>query len=82
MSVGEDGGAQPATGQPELAEQEPIAVESMCPRCEKNGLTRLLMLDIPHFREIVLMVKQSSEHFHGSTLSLFFFFIYFLFSFF
>ena len=33
----------------------PIELESLCPRCERNGTTRLLMLDIPHFREIVLM---------------------------
>ena len=62
MSVGEqqDGAGQAvATEQPAgLAEQEPIAVESMCPRCGANGTTRLLMLDIPHFREIVLMVSK------------------------
>ena len=33
----------------------PIEVESLCTRCERNGTTRLLMLDIPHFREIILM---------------------------
>lgn len=33
----------------------PIEIESLCPRCENNGTTRLLMMEIPHFREIVLM---------------------------
>ena len=31
------------------------SVESMCPRCGGNGTTKILMLDIPHFREIVLL---------------------------
>ena len=36
-----------------------MEIESLCPRCEKNGKTRLLMLDIPHFREVVLMVSNT-----------------------
>nr|XP_029117735.1 zinc finger protein zpr1 isoform X2 [Elaeis guineensis] len=30
-------------------------VESLCMRCGENGITRLLLTRIPHFREIVLM---------------------------
>ncbi|CBZ55643.1 hypothetical protein NCLIV_060680 [Neospora caninum Liverpool] len=30
-------------------------VESLCPNCEKNGKTLLLLHKIPHFREIVLI---------------------------
>ena len=45
-------------------DQAPIEVESLCPRCEKNGTTKLLMLDIPHFRQIVLMVSFSVKRAH------------------
>ncbi|XP_068665335.1 uncharacterized protein [Aristolochia californica] len=30
-------------------------IESLCMRCGENGITRLLLTRIPHFREIVLM---------------------------
>ncbi|GLJ13765.1 hypothetical protein SUGI_0219710 [Cryptomeria japonica] len=30
-------------------------IESLCMRCRENGTTRLLLTQIPHFREVVLM---------------------------
>ncbi len=30
-------------------------VESMCPNCEKNGITRFLLTKIPFFKEIILL---------------------------
>ncbi|XP_020582526.1 zinc finger protein ZPR1-like [Phalaenopsis equestris] len=30
-------------------------IESLCMRCEQNGITRILLTRIPHFRELVLM---------------------------
>ena len=34
---------------------EPTVVESMCMSCGENGLTRILLTRIPHYREIILM---------------------------
>jgi len=34
---------------------EPTEVESMCPQCGENGVTRLLLTRIPHYKEIILM---------------------------
>ncbi|ERN20325.1 zinc finger protein ZPR1 isoform X1 [Amborella trichopoda] len=31
------------------------SIESLCMRCGENGITRLLLTRIPHFREVVLM---------------------------
>lgn len=40
----------------EKEEELPLQqIESLCMRCGENGITRLLMTRIPHFREIVLM---------------------------
>ncbi|CUG85471.1 zinc finger protein, putative [Bodo saltans] len=33
---------------------EMTELESMCPRCEKNGTTRLMITMIPHFREVIV----------------------------
>ena len=33
---------------------EPTQTESQCPRCQKEGITTILMVDIPLFREILL----------------------------
>ena len=29
-------------------------IKSMCPKCEQDGMTKLLMTEIPHFREIII----------------------------
>ncbi|CCW65712.1 unnamed protein product [Phytomonas sp. EM1] len=29
-------------------------IESMCPKCYKNGTTRLMITDIPHFKEVII----------------------------
>ncbi|EPY24244.1 zinc-finger protein ZPR1 [Strigomonas culicis] len=29
-------------------------IESMCPKCEKNGTTRLMITTIPHFKQIIV----------------------------
>ncbi|KAG9296600.1 hypothetical protein G9A89_015192 [Geosiphon pyriformis] len=34
---------------------KPTEIESYCMNCEKNGITRLLLTKIPHWREIVIM---------------------------
>lgn len=33
----------------------PTEIESLCMNCEMNGVTRLLLTSIPHFREVILM---------------------------
>ena len=38
----------------ETGDLEVTSVESMCPRCEDNGDTRLLFTKIPFFREVIL----------------------------
>ncbi|KAG9397117.1 ZPR1 zinc-finger domain [Carpediemonas membranifera] len=30
-------------------------VESMCPSCHKNGLTRMLMVKVPYFKEVIVV---------------------------
>mmetsp|Transcript_21521 Transcript_21521/g.25008 ORF Transcript_21521/g.25008 Transcript_21521/m.25008 type:complete len:456 (+) Transcript_21521:45-1412(+) len=60
MSSADDHAAAPE--EPQTAEQRVIRaelgemteLESMCPRCEKNGTTRLMITKIPHFREIIV----------------------------
>lgn len=32
-----------------------LGVESLCPNCEKNGVTKILLTKIPYFRDIILM---------------------------
>lgn len=39
----------------EEAENPLHQIESLCMRCRENGTTRLLLTQIPHFREVVLM---------------------------
>lgn len=34
---------------------EPTEIESMCMECGENGMTRLLLTKVPHYREIILM---------------------------
>ncbi|KAI0641895.1 zf-ZPR1-domain-containing protein [Trametes meyenii] len=39
-----------------LDEEKPVQeIESLCMRCEKQGMTRLLLTSIPYFREIIVM---------------------------
>ncbi|KAI0675476.1 zf-ZPR1-domain-containing protein [Trametes maxima] len=39
-----------------LDEEKPVQeIESLCMRCEKQGVTRLLLTSIPYFREIIVM---------------------------
>jgi zinc finger protein len=58
---------QPTTGAPQEVPEEKVhqrtimaelgemtELESMCPRCEKNGTTRLMITKIPHFREVIV----------------------------
>lgn len=35
-------------------DQMPIEIESLCMNCEENGITRLLMVRVPHFRELIV----------------------------
>ena len=39
----------------ELSLSEPTIVESLCMSCGENGVTRLLLTKIPHYKEIILM---------------------------
>ncbi|KAJ3299695.1 nucleolar zinc-finger protein [Borealophlyctis nickersoniae] len=41
--------------EPVSADQQVTEIESYCMNCGENGLTRLLLTVIPHFREVVLM---------------------------
>lgn len=34
---------------------EPTEIESLCMNCEQNGVTKLLLTKIPHYKEIILM---------------------------
>ncbi|XP_003488131.1 zinc finger protein ZPR1 [Bombus impatiens] len=36
-------------------EPETTEIESLCMNCEKNGITRLLLTKIPHYKDIVVM---------------------------
>jgi len=40
---------------------EPTIVESMCMSCGENGMTRLLLTKIPHYKEIILMSFHCEE---------------------
>lgn len=48
----------PAAAAEDLSLQQ---IESLCMRCERNGITRLLLTRIPHFRELVLMAFECSH---------------------
>eukprot|EP00759_Apiculatamorpha_spiralis_P014943 PhF_6_TR21670/c0_g1_i1/m.30924/K06874/K06874; zinc finger protein len=37
-----------------LNEGEVTVIESMCPKCQENGDTRLLFTSIPHFRQVII----------------------------
>ena len=34
---------------------EPTEIESLCVNCQENGVTKLLLTRIPHYKEIILM---------------------------
>lgn len=36
-------------------ETEPTEIESLCTNCGENGITRLLLTRIPHYKEVILM---------------------------
>ncbi|XP_036717039.1 zinc finger protein ZPR1 isoform X2 [Balaenoptera musculus] len=42
-------------------EQQPTEIESLCMNCYRNGMTRLLLTEIPFFREIIVS-SFSCEH--------------------
>ncbi|KAI9226543.1 MAG: ZPR1 zinc-finger domain-containing protein [Piptocephalis tieghemiana] len=47
----------------------PTVVESMCMRCHENGVTRLLLTKIPHFREVIVMAFECPHcHFRNSEI--------------
>eukprot|EP00069_Balaena_mysticetus_P005697 bmy_18241T0 len=39
-------------------EQQPTEIESLCMNCYRNGMTRLLLTEIPFFREIIDMNRE------------------------
>ncbi|KAK4521188.1 uncharacterized protein ATC70_013133 [Mucor velutinosus] len=39
----------------DLSESKPTEIESMCMKCHENGITRILLSKIPHFKEIIIM---------------------------
>ncbi|KAJ1981512.1 nucleolar zinc-finger protein [Dimargaris xerosporica] len=54
----------------------PTEIESYCMNCEQNGLTRLLLTKIPHFREVIVMAFEcphcgwrNNEIQSGSTIA-------------
>jgi len=36
-------------------EEEPTEIESLCMNCRENGITKLLPMSIPYFRDVMLM---------------------------
>ena len=48
----DDGGEHPNYIKTELGEMNTI--ESMCPKCEQMGSTRLMITNIPHFKEVIV----------------------------
>ena len=54
----------------------PTEIESLCMACGENGMTRLLLTRIPHFREVILMAfecphcgTKNNEIQSGSSIS-------------
>lgn len=41
--------------------QKPQEIESLCPNCGKNGITRILLTRIPHYKEVILMSFNCDE---------------------
>ncbi|CEG68084.1 hypothetical protein RMATCC62417_04409 [Rhizopus microsporus] len=39
----------------DLSESKPTEIESLCMKCQENGITRILLSKIPHFKEIIIM---------------------------
>ncbi|KAG0745880.1 hypothetical protein G6F57_003303 [Rhizopus arrhizus] len=39
----------------DLSESKPTEIESLCMKCQENGVTRILLSKIPHFKEIIIM---------------------------
>jgi len=46
---------------------EPTEIESMCPQCGANGMTRLLLTMIPHYKEVILMSFHCEECNHSNN---------------
>ncbi|KAG1260817.1 hypothetical protein G6F68_007145 [Rhizopus microsporus] len=39
----------------DLSDSKPTEIESLCMKCQENGITRILLSKIPHFKEIIIM---------------------------
>lgn len=39
-----------------------LDIEGLCPNCEKNGINRLLMVNIPNFKEIIITSFECIHH--------------------
>uniref|UniRef100_A0A0N5APG2 Zinc finger protein ZPR1 n=1 Tax=Syphacia muris TaxID=451379 RepID=A0A0N5APG2_9BILA len=35
--------------------EKPYEIESLCPRCEKNGVTKIMCVRIPYYRQVIIM---------------------------
>ncbi|KAI9249992.1 ZPR1 zinc-finger domain-containing protein [Sporodiniella umbellata] len=45
----------------DLSESAPTEIESLCMKCQENGLTRILLSKIPHFKEIIIMAFECAH---------------------
>ena len=35
--------------------ENPIEIESLCPACKENGITKLISINIPFYRQVIVM---------------------------
>lgn len=35
--------------------EAPLEIESLCPGCNENGITKLISLNIPFYRQVIVM---------------------------
>ena len=35
--------------------EKPMEIESLCPNCHKNGITKIISINIPFYRQVIVM---------------------------
>src|SRR5690348_13100927 len=46
-----------------------MEIESLCMQCRENGLTRILLTKIPHFKEVIIMAFECPHcHFRNNEI--------------
>jgi zinc finger protein len=46
---------QPSTSDKADEIETPIEIESMCPGCKENGTTKIMSINIPFYRQVIVM---------------------------